>query len=175
MCINSSSQMICSRCVLPLLALFMLLEQISAAVIPRKPKRVRFPASHTRTVRPKHLQGFDDVLVSALRSSTGRTTRSFTTCPMPWTRGTSLWVTQERCGGERTIPPGPPSTQRWPVPCGARTGTRTRATTKPTTRGEDAGRAFGFGWNPKTGVRCRRWRSEFEFILSGWSPFLSVC
>lgn len=162
MCMNSSSQMICSRCVLPLLALFMLLEQISAAVIPRKPKRVRFPASHTQTVRPKHLQGFGDVLVSALRRSTGRTTRSFTTCPMPWTRGTSLWATQERYGGVRTIPPRPPSTQRWPVLCRARTGTRTWATTKPTTRGEDAA------------VRCR-WRSEFEFILSGGSPFVSAC
>ncbi|KAM4714758.1 uncharacterized protein FYW61_019667 [Anableps anableps] len=32
-------KMLCSRCVLPLLALYMLLEQISAAVIPRKPKR----------------------------------------------------------------------------------------------------------------------------------------
>lgn len=39
---------------LPLLALYMLLEQISAAVMPRRPKKVRIALTQFFTIEPKH-------------------------------------------------------------------------------------------------------------------------
>ena len=99
-----SIQMFCSRCVLSFLALYLLLEKISAAVLPSgfKSKRVSLSltfsqAEITKLNRCRYVVFWSQYdVVSVLRRLTGWIRRSFPVRLISQTWATSLWAMQER-------------------------------------------------------------------------------
>ncbi len=149
--------MLCSRCVLPCLALYLMLEEMSAAVLPSafRNKRVGLYAQHPYLLLDKsdtwrhlnlmqHLSFYN--LMFVLRKSAGRTKSCSPARLTAQSRETSLWATPGRWAGMRTASPliqrlSP--TWRSTCLCNARTRTRTRTRTststavRPMKRGED--------------------------------------
>lgn len=149
-----SAQMLCSRCALPFLALYLLLEEISAAVLPSRfrDRRVGLYAKTSAFGLIKQLQELKECyavclsfynLIVVLRKLTGRTKSSSPTWLTAQTRETSLWVTLGRWAGTWTAAP---LTQRLSSPqrrtflsnasVTTRTSTSTSTSVKPMKRGE---------------------------------------